>query len=86
MTGDPSFDLFKASYPYASRKALDSFGLDELVGLSQLLHEHAGAVVSARPAVAAGGRSSWGLYNWVPSLWPSSSMAWLLGSRQPARS
>ena len=32
VTGDPSFDLFQASYPYASRKAIDSFGLEELVG------------------------------------------------------
>lgn len=93
VTGDPSFDLFQASYPYASRKAIDSFGLEELVGLGHVLQEHAALVRSARPAAATGGRSvagdasSWYPWTWALPQWSSSSLSWLLGwpSSQPAR-
>ena len=30
LTGDPDFDLFQSTYPYASRRAVSLFGLSNL--------------------------------------------------------
>jgi len=35
LKGDPSFDIFQASFPYAKRKAIDMFSVKDYTNISR---------------------------------------------------